>query len=71
MENRKIYKIILLFLLFAATGINCQITISQPVVGLGNGFNHETNAGTGNPTHYLRADTESSGYSHWGELFIT
>jgi unsaturated rhamnogalacturonyl hydrolase len=43
--------------------------ISQPVVGLDNWFNHETNAKTGKPFHYLWTDTEFSGYSQWGEIF--
>jgi hypothetical protein len=43
--------------------------IAQPVVGLDNWFNHETNAKTGKPYHYLWSDTEFSGYSRWGEIF--
>jgi len=43
--------------------------ISQPVVGLDNWFNNETNAKTNKPFHYLWSDTESSGYSRWGEIF--
>lgn len=42
---------------------------SQPVVGLDNWYNHETNAKTGKPFHYLWTDTEFSGYSRWGEIF--
>jgi unsaturated rhamnogalacturonyl hydrolase len=42
---------------------------AQPVVGLDNWFNHETNAKTGQPYHYLWTDTEWSGYSGWGEIF--
>lgn len=42
---------------------------SQSVVGVDNWFNHETNAKTGKPFHYLWTDTENSGYSMWGELF--
>jgi hypothetical protein len=44
--------------------------LSQPVVGLDNWFNHETNKETGKPYHYLWTDTEFSGYSRWGESFI-
>jgi unsaturated rhamnogalacturonyl hydrolase len=39
------------------------------VVGLDNWFNHETNAKTGKPFHYLWTDKEWSGYSRWGEIF--
>ncbi|HEY5469164.1 MAG TPA: DUF4350 domain-containing protein [Bacteroidales bacterium] len=42
---------------------------SQPVVGLDNWYNHETNAKTGKPFHYLWTDTELSGYSRWGDIF--
>ncbi len=42
---------------------------SQPVVGLDNWYNHETNAKTGKPFHYIWTDTENSGYSRWGEIF--
>jgi len=42
---------------------------AQPVVGLDNWFNRETNARTGNPYHYLWSDHEFSGYSQWGEIF--
>ena len=45
------------------------IALSQPVVGLDNWFNHETNATTGKPFHYLWNDTEFSGYSRWGQIF--
>lgn len=44
---------------------------SQPLVGLDNRFNHETNAKTGKPFHYLWTDTENSGYSRWGEIFTS
>lgn len=46
-----------------------QNTNSQPVVGLDNWFNHETNAKTGKPFHYLWTDTANSGYSRWGKIF--
>lgn len=45
------------------------IALSQPVVGLDNWFNHETNATTGKPFHYLWNDTAFSGYSRWGQIF--
>lgn len=42
---------------------------SQTVVGLDNWFNHETNAKTGKPFHYLWTDKDDSGYSRWGDIF--
>ena len=42
---------------------------AQPVVGLDNWFNRETNAKTGQPFHYLWTDTAFSGYSQWGKIF--
>ncbi len=48
-----------------------QSSYSQPVVGLDNWFNRETNAKTGKPFHYLWTDTAWSGYSRWGEIFTT
>jgi unsaturated rhamnogalacturonyl hydrolase len=42
---------------------------AQPVVGLDNWFNRETNAKTNQPFHYLWTDTENSGYSRWGDIF--
>jgi len=44
-------------------------SFAQPVVGLDNWFNRETNPKTGQPFHYLWSDTEWSGYSRWGEIF--
>jgi unsaturated rhamnogalacturonyl hydrolase len=49
----------------------CHNAFSQPVVGLDNWFNHEINAKTGNPFHYLWIDTDASGYSRWGEIFLS
>jgi hypothetical protein len=46
-----------------------QNLFSQAVVGLDNWYNHETDAKTGKPFHYLWTDTEFSGYSRWGEIF--
>jgi hypothetical protein len=43
--------------------------VSQPVVGLDNWYNHETNSITGKPFHYLWTDSAFSGYSRWGEIF--
>jgi unsaturated rhamnogalacturonyl hydrolase len=55
---------ILIFSIFISVN-----SFSQAVVGLDNWFNHETNAKTGKPFHYLWTDTEFSGYSRWGEIF--
>ena len=46
-----------------------QAVLSQPVVGLDNWFNNETNVKTKKPFHYLWTDTEFSGYSQWGDIF--
>jgi len=42
---------------------------AQVNVGLDNWFNHEINAKTGQPYHYLWNDTAFSGYSRWGKIF--
>jgi unsaturated rhamnogalacturonyl hydrolase len=42
----------------------------QLVVGLDNWFNHEVNATSGNPAHYLWSDTTNGGYSRWGKIFM-
>jgi unsaturated rhamnogalacturonyl hydrolase len=51
--------------------LNEQYVFTQPVIGLDNWFNHEINAKTGKPFHYLWTDTEFSGFSRWGEIFIS
>ncbi len=56
-------------ILLTITGLVSQDAISQIVVGLDNWYNHETNAKTGKPFHYLWSDTEFTGYSRWGEIF--
>lgn len=60
---------ILLLALILGVGLIFQNLSAQPVVGLDNWFNRETNAKTGNPFHYLWTDMEFSGYSQWGEIF--
>ncbi len=62
--KRSLIIMLVLILELAAHDIN-----AQPVVGLDNWFNHETNAKTGMPFHYLWSDTAWSGYSRWGEIF--
>jgi unsaturated rhamnogalacturonyl hydrolase len=44
---------------------------SQPVVGLDNWYNRETDAKTGKPFHYLWTDSANSGYSRWGAIFTS
>jgi len=69
MKNRRIIKRPNLLTLLLIYGLTFQGIIAQPVVGLDNWFNRETNAKTGQPFHYLWTDTEFSGYSQWGEIF--
>jgi unsaturated rhamnogalacturonyl hydrolase len=52
-------------------GFVLKDSFSQPIVGLDNWFNRETNAKTGQLYHYLWADTEWSGYSRWGGIFTS
>jgi hypothetical protein len=47
-------------------GIACRAQVN---VGLDNWFNHETNAKTGKPYHYLWTDSAYSGYSRLGKIF--
>jgi len=69
MKNINSIKSCVLFLSIFITGFSFQTLFSQPVVGLDNRFNRETNAKTGKPFHYLWTDTEFSGYSQWGDIF--
>jgi unsaturated rhamnogalacturonyl hydrolase len=69
MEKKKIFKRLLIFMFLIVFGFIAQNAISQPVVGLDNWYNNETNAKTGKPFHYLWTDTDFSGYSRWGEIF--
>jgi hypothetical protein len=59
-----------IFILLLLCSFLVQNLFSQKVVGLDNWYNHETNDKTGKPYHYLWTDTEFSGYSRWGEIFI-
>lgn len=69
MKNQRIIKrgLLVIYLLFI--GIALQNSFAQPVAGLDNWFNRETNVKTGQPFHYLWTDTENSGYSRWGDIF--
>ena len=58
-----------LFLIFAFSVIFISESNSQ-VVGLDNWFNHEINNVTGKIYHYTWNDTENSGFSQLGDLFI-
>jgi hypothetical protein len=66
MRKFNFYSIVFMLVMFIVT---IQDSVSQPVVGLDNWYNHETNAKTGKPFHYLWTDTADSGYSRWGEIF--
>jgi unsaturated rhamnogalacturonyl hydrolase len=70
MEKQKICNLRLLLMSVILSLFFIQNGFSQPVVGLDNWFNHEINAKTGKPFHYLWTDTEFSGFSRWGEIFI-
>ena len=70
MKNRKILKRIAIISFIISVFIISDL-FSQPVVGLDNWFNHETNAETGKPFHYLWTDSAFSGYSRWGEIFTS
>jgi unsaturated rhamnogalacturonyl hydrolase len=71
MEMQKKIYINLMLMLLLIFGFIVQNAASQPVIGLDNWYNHETNAKTGKPFHYLWTDTEFSGYSRWGEIFTS
>jgi len=60
-----------LLMLLLIFGFVLKDSFSQPIVGLDNWFNRETNAKTGQLYHYLWADTEWSGYSRWGGIFTS
>jgi len=69
MDKKKTLIMSLIILVLTLSGLISQNAISQPVVGLDNWYNRETNVKTGKPFHYLWTDTEDSGYSRWGEIF--
>jgi unsaturated rhamnogalacturonyl hydrolase len=60
---------ILAFIAIMFAGI--QSGFAQTVVGLDNFYNKETNSKTNSPYHYLWSDKEYSGYSRWGEIFVS
>jgi unsaturated rhamnogalacturonyl hydrolase len=69
MKNHLNPKRILFLIAVLMAVISLQSLSGQPVAGLDNWFNRETNAKTGQPFHYLWTDTENSGYSRWGDIF--
>ncbi len=71
MEKKERYGRVMVFTCLSLFGLIVQTTVAQPVVGLDNWFNNERNAKTGESFHYLWTDTEFSGYSRWGEIFIS
>ena len=70
MGKNKNFNLHLIFLSLILSAFLLQNSLSQPVVGIDNWYNHETNAKTGKPYHYLWSDTAWSGYSRWGKIFI-
>lgn len=71
MKNKKIISKFFSFTSVIVFLFIFQNAFSQPVVGLDNWYNHETNAKTGKPFHYLWTDTLFSGYSRWGGIFTS
>jgi unsaturated rhamnogalacturonyl hydrolase len=69
MKKQKHFKGHFLLISLIVFGFLTPNVKSQPVVGLDNWYNHETNAKTGTPFHYLWTDTAFSGYSRWGKIF--
>jgi unsaturated rhamnogalacturonyl hydrolase len=69
MQKKICLKRSLILIFFLITEIAAQIINAQPVVGLDNWFNNESDIRTGNPFHYLWTDTSLSGYSGWGDIF--
>jgi unsaturated rhamnogalacturonyl hydrolase len=67
-RSTKIPSLLVLIVIISGSFITSNCT-AQPVVGLDNWFNRETNAKTGQPFHYLWTDTAFSGYSQWGKIF--
>ena len=61
----------LTFILIILVAFLSPSLFSQPVVGLDNWFNRETDAKTGKPFHYLWTDSANSGYSRWGAIFTS
>lgn len=58
-------------IIFFAMCFFTRVLSAQTVVGLDNWFNRETDAKTKKAFHYLWNDTAFSGYSQWGDIFIS
>jgi hypothetical protein len=71
MKKQNTFKRNLVMVVIIILSFITRNAVSQPVIGLDNWYNHETNAKTGKPFHYLWTDTENSGYSRWGEIFTS
>jgi unsaturated rhamnogalacturonyl hydrolase len=69
MEKPRVFKLNILLISLILSVFIVQNLYAQPVVGLDNWYNHETNAKTGKLYHYLWTDTAFSGYSRWGKIF--
>jgi hypothetical protein len=57
------------FIYVACLFLGISASHAQPIVGLDNWFNHETNAKTGKIFHYTWNDSLDSGFSQLGEVF--
>jgi unsaturated rhamnogalacturonyl hydrolase len=66
--NKSLTSLILLLLFFCLFSLTNLY--AQPVIGLDNWFNRETDSKTGQPYHYLWSDKEWSGYSRFGNIFV-
>jgi len=71
MTHQRVLKVLIVLLIIFTSCNSSQNVSDQLVVGLDNWFNREIHAETGEPFHYLWSDTEWSGYSRWGEIFIS
>jgi hypothetical protein len=69
MKHIRMLKMFSILILLICNILTAGYAISQPVVGLDTWFNHETDARTGQPFHYLWTDKAFSGYSGWGDIF--
>jgi unsaturated rhamnogalacturonyl hydrolase len=70
-RKRTIRSLIILIIVLVNHCFISNDTLAQPVVGLDNWYNRETNAKDSKPFHYLWTDTAFSGYSRWGKIFTS
>jgi unsaturated rhamnogalacturonyl hydrolase len=71
MKRKRTVKSLFILMVIISCGLITCTSHAQPVVGLDNWYNHEVNAKTGTPFHYLWTDTAFSGYSRWGKIFTS